>query len=295
MNRLKIGDWTVNVSMEKIFLPKEIERQCEIVIKNWVDHFPKEKTWVQNELGIPTLIARIDFCITDNGEVGIYEIEDEPAGIGISREINPQFLRIHQSLLRTWPDFEVIISPNWKGNDDKLWRSVIEHSLWRPPALVWIKAHPSEKMFHHLEEYSVTTLKLKGVKSYGVGMGLWFEVPSDEYELLPWNEGFVLKPLQGCRSQKIEIWNPNREKISGQSTRSQIKKTLGNQKRMYLQKLMIPGRIKNIPGYVLHRCYFGFDMVSRKWTGMGGVWVARENLRIHGASDSVIGPIELEL
>jgi len=295
VNRLKIGDWTINVSTEKIILPKEIEKQCEIIIKNWVNHFPKERTWIQNEFAVPTLIARIDFCIKNDGEVGVYEIEDEPAGIGISREINPQFLEIHQFLVKTWPYFEVIISPNWKGNDDKLWRNIIEHSAWKQPGLVWIKAHPSETVFHAMEKYSVTTLKLKGVKSYGIGMGLWIKVSQDEFESLPWNEGFVLKPLQGCRSQKIEIWNSNGKKIAGQSTKSQIKKTLETQGEMYLQKLIIPGRLNNISGYLLYRCYFGFDIVSRRWVGLGGVWVARENLRIHGASDSVIGPIELQL
>lgn len=295
MYQLKIGNWTVNCSPEKIVLSKEHENQCGTIINNWAEHFPREQTWVQNKFGIPTLMARIDFCIKDDGEIGLYEIEDEPAGIGISRAINSQFLQTHQSLLKVWPYFEVIISPSWKGNDDVLWRKIIELSSWKSPQLVWVKAHPIEREFHVLEEYSVTTLKLKGVKSYGVGMGLWDKVFSSDFESLSWNEGFVLKPLQGCRSQKIEIWNPNSGKLAGQSTKSQIKKTLEGQKEMYLQKLMIPGRRKNIPGYILYRCYWGYDTVSRKWLSLGGVWVARENLRIHGASDSLIGAIELEL
>ncbi len=276
--------------------PTELQEQGKKIIQEWVISFPKEKTFVQREFGIPSLIVRLDCVVDSNERLFIYEVEDEPGGIGISNVINQQFNGLLKRCERdeNWPTFAVIISPDWKNSDDFLWNKVIESEAWILPQKVWVKAHPHDVRFHHLEEYSVTTLKRKGDKSYGERMGLWKSIKIKDFEFLPWSEGFVLKPLVGYGAHNLEIWvGEGQKKLWGASTKSRIQKRLEEQKEMFVQKFVFPVN-QGLPEFSILRPFFAYSPTCNDWICLGGYWVSRQNIRVHGSTDALCGPLVLE-
>jgi hypothetical protein len=47
-----------------------------------------EPTYVQNQLGLPTTLARVDCSISPDGSLVFYETEDRPSGLGVTRAIH---------------------------------------------------------------------------------------------------------------------------------------------------------------------------------------------------------------
>lgn len=286
------GNWTVKYCDDELILPETIIKEGKDFLKKWAASFPKEETWTQNHFGIPSILGRFDHFIDKNGHMKICEFEEEPAGTGFATVINPQFKKKLEFLKKEWPSFKLILAPNWNGNDDALWMEEIKLEDWSPPQLVWVKSLPCDAKYHHLENFSVTSLKKKWDKSYGEKMGLWKIVSLKDIDSFPWDTGFVLKPLVGCRSKNIEIWDPKKQK--GYSTRSRIEKTLKSENSMYMQEFFPPNTEEKIDGNILYRTTYGFRPSTKKWECLGGIWIARKNLRIHGSEDSLWGPLVLK-
>lgn len=286
------GNWTAEYSNKELLLPEIIAKEGKKILKEWTGFFPKEDTWAKNNLEVPSLLVRFDHYIDEKGHMKICEIEEEPAGTGFATVINPQFKKKLESLKKEWPSFKLVIAPNWSGNDDALWMEEIKLEDWKPPQLVWVKSLPCDTQYHCLENFSVTSLKRKWDKSYGEKMGLWKIVSFADINSFPWDKGFVLKPLVGCRSKNIEIWDPKKQ--TGYSTRTRIGKTLKSENKMYLQEFITPNTNEQIDGNILFRTSYGFNPSAKKWECLGGVWIARKNLRIHGSEDSLWGPLLLK-
>ena len=61
---------------------------------------------------------------------------------------------------------------------------------------------------------------------------------------------------------------------------------------MYMQELIPPmdSGISSHP-FMIYRFFFGFDFSTGQWVSLGGTYFARNNLKIHGASDSLSGAL----
>lgn len=301
----RIGGWETQVTDYKIEIPEETVREALDLIEKWTKIFPNEPTWVQTELGVPSLIIRIDGVVQSS--LAVYEIEERPAGIGISSLINRQFRTRLKEIEKEWPPFEVLISPRReKIGDDYLWRPVrvvsfedLKKIKEETKALiqetkVLIRAEPFEEEFWHFASNSVSTIRTEGRKDYGEVLGLWRKV-SDPNEL-PWEEGFVLKPLQGSKCKDIEIWPPPElKKLPGTSTKSRIERRLRENGVMYLQSFFMPmetpPEFREKYRWMIFRVFFGFQPEKKEWTALGGLWNARSSIKIHGASDAIFGPL----
>jgi len=284
---LSVGMSQIRYSSERLEF-----RHCEAglrALSEWLTLFPHEPTWIQRNLGIPTLIARIDCTIVD-GELKIFEVEERPAGIGINYQANPQFRSKLETLRKTWPSFGVLVSPKREVNDDYLWNDTV---VWNDSlvshgngSLVFLRGEPDESWVREFQPCSVSSVLNKGDKSYGVKLGFWAKVTPDDFEDFPWARGFVLKPVQGSKVRGVHIWDPAKGK--GWSTRSQILRELQSRGEMYLQPLYSP--LRDINGWlVILRIFYGFDVGSKEWVCMGGAWVARNNWRVHVTPDSISG------
>lgn len=286
---VRIGSWEIHTFNEQRILSEEIQKQALDTVDQWVGVFPKEPTWIQKNFGIPSLIIRIDGVDKDK-KLGIYEIEERPAGIGHTILINPEFAKRFEKLKATWPDFDVAISPFRDPEDDKLWNSVV--SMQSAKKLVYVRAEPEEIQFRSLQDRSVSTIATEGDKSYGVPLGFWkfIEDPNN----LPSNESFVLKPLQSSKGRNMIFYDmekrPGHRRLKGvkRFLEDQIEKKGG----MFIQKLIPPmeSGIDTHP-FMIYRFFFGFNFSTREWVSLGGSWFARNNLKIHGASDSLSGPL----
>lgn len=277
--------------MSSIFLEQSME-----LISQWLKHFPKESTWIENNYGVPSIIIRLD-CIMRDGVVHVYEIEDRPAGVGISSHINSCFRSRLEEMVKKWPPFVSVISSSRSSNDDALWIPVISIEEARSRnSLLLIRAEPGDEAFIEFQSRSISTLVNEGSKLYGEGMGLWRAVTLDDFDELPWADGFCLKPKEGSRCRGVEIWIPGKQNGKrGASTRSQVMRGLSCFEQMYLQELINPLE-EEFEGRILrkiYRVYFGYNPQTKQYECLGGLWVARPNLKVHGATDSVAGPITI--
>ena len=286
---VQINQWQVNYSRKPVIFPALAVRQGLEFLKSWEQSFPREDTWARNQFNIPSLFVRFD-CIVRDGQLIVYEIEERPAGLGLTSRVNGEFAVELKAMAKLWPEFRVEISPLRSGTDDHLWLHLLPKSA-AGSDLVLVRAEPEETEFHHLEAASVSSLKSKGDKGYGVKMGFWSRVATAEE--LPWDSCFVLKPLQGSKLKDLEIWDP--EWRPGSSVRAKIIEAMSKNSGMFLQHLHPPmdTGIKQFP-WMIFRVFFGYDPGSREWRCLGGNWNARHNLRIHGALDAIFGPAVVE-
>lgn len=287
---MRVGQWPVNCCESPRVFPAEASKQALALLGKWQKVFAKEQTWVQSQVGIPSLIVRLD-CIVRDGQLVVYEVEERPAGVGISSVVNPEFGKRFVELASTWQPFSVVVSPLRRATDDSLWQSQLPWGN-HESGLVLVRAEPEEQQFHLHEPNSVSSLKRKGDKGYGEVLGLWRKVEFPDE--LDWEKSFVLKPLQGSKLKDLEIWDPKRR--PGSSRREVVEKTLASSPNgMFCQKLFPPmeSGMPRFP-WMIFRVFFGYDPLRREWKALGGNWNARHNLRIHGATDAIFGPAVIE-
>lgn len=286
---VRINAWNVNFSDEVRVFSDQAVQQSLALLSRWQSSFAQENTWSQRELGTPSLVVRLD-CVVHDGVLTVYEVEERPSGMGVSSLANPFFKDRLGQIVQTWPDFRVVISDQRSGTDDHIWMDALNRPICRNAELVLVRAEPEETEFHHLEEHSVSSLIAKGNKSYGETLGLWQRVQNAA--TLPWDRGFVLKPKQGSKMHDVEIWDPL--KRPGSAVRSRIEGAIKHHGSMFLQKLVDPMDTGNPEfSWMIYRVFFGFNTKTSAWECLGGNWNARSNLRIHGASDALFGPVVL--
>ncbi len=296
---MKVGDWNVHLGFDKIEVDTSIKETAVDFLKKWAGFFPQEDSWVKRELNIPSLIVRLDGCL-NNGRLGIYEVEERPAGIGISSEISKVFNENLNFIKEDWPKFKSVISHNRNAHDDSLWLETLtlEEALDSEDLLL-VRSEPEEIAYHRLQHRSVSTLLSKGDKSYGEKMGLWKKVKTEDFFQFPWEEGFCLKPCQSSKCRGVEIFHPtnkkrkSKDRVRGSSTKTRIQKTLTEYGEMYLQPLLEPEDCHFFPGNKMAlRIFFGYNIKKSEYQFLGGVWNSRPNLKIHGSSDTIMGIIE---
>ena len=184
-----------------------------------------------------------------------------------------------------------MVSKERKGHDDALWADVVSLEDARPDMLCLVRAEPEEQEFHPLEPSSISSLKGKGNKMYGVQMGLWKPISSQDS--LDWDRPFALKPVQGSKSRDVRLWDPDNHRAQGIATRTKITETLQRHGVMYQQDYIPPIEIGNNGKtlYMIHRVFYGYDLPEQKWKYIGGFYNVRPSLIIHGARDTIFGPV----
>jgi len=278
--------------------PSRIRKDCIQLLSSWVstwnEQFPNEQTWIRNVAGVPSLIVRIDCTIT-NGDLYVYEIEERPAGIGMTVCMNSDFADRLCLIRKTWPEFKVIVSEKRTWEDDSLWTHLTDiDTIHTNSDLVLVRAEPGEQEFHGLTRRSVSSVSTKGNKAYGLNLNLWKKIKNQDE--LSFEKPFALKTLQGSKTRGVFIYTP--EKLPGSETKTKMLRVYEqNKDGMYKQDYMPPMKSglgsfeeTNYP-YMIYRTYFGYNLASASWECLGGLWNARKSVKVHGASDSLFGPL----
>lgn len=276
--------WFATCSDEAQTFSPQFIAAGEDAIRRWAPLFPKEENWAENQFKVPSLIVRVD-CTVIDGQLGFYEVEERPAGMGLTGALNPQFAELFAAARRKWwPEVTAMISPRRRADDDYLWTRIVT----TPDSPVIIRSDPDESDYWQYQALSISSLRHKGDKSYGVELGWWREVRGAHE--LPWDQAFVLKPVQGSKARGMWFWNPATRR-NGYSTRSQVGRALAAAGRMYCQLWLQPMSGPNGYTAMIYRVYYIFNPEMRSWSCLGGHWVARNDLRLHGASDALLGPV----
>jgi hypothetical protein len=288
LKQIKVGQqWEVNVSSTAMQLPELIADAGKRAISKWQGVFPREDSWIQQQYNVPSFIIRVEGVPVEGNRFHFFEIEERPAGVGVTSKISQSFADNLGKMTDVWPEFKALVSEARMGaGDDYLWREVVTPDQVQDSDLLIIRAEPEESEYHRFIGRSVSSLVEKGNKVYGEKLG-WWKTVSDEADL-PWDSPFVIKQCQGSKARGLEIWDPIKKR-NGSSTRTKIVRTLTKAEKMYCQPLVDP--LDHEGGMMIYRIFYGFDPRSGEWVCLGGCYNVRPNLRIHGASDAFFGAL----
>lgn len=281
-----IGDWLIRVSQERRPLLPHHVASIQGLITAWNECFVAEDTWIFKNHGVASWLVRCD-CVPAGNSLFVYEIEERPGGVGACTLVSGLFRARLQEFLTHWQPVSVVKSQTANAPDDHLWLPLAIPGKAASP-LVLVRSHPSERQYHYLSSQSVSTVRAKGNKSYGVPLKLWSVVRAGAEAGLPWERGFVLKPIDPLSGDQVLMWDP--EMRVGGSRRDEVVRALARQGSMYLQELVIPPRLNGL--YWLYRVFFGYNVPSKRWDYLGGIWQGRPTLKLYGTNDSVFGPVE---
>lgn len=295
-----IGKWEIQVGSPRSIgrdLIQEMERflnrKWKQVILEEIDH----PWWSVNQLGIPSPIVRIDMApAIEPGAIKnfFYEVEVRPAGLGTMLSLVPERTEQWKKVLGQCQGF---ISQS-SIQDDKLAAEILGIPYYEqiPSQLegpYWVRSDLREgETVMRLENVSLVPIRQDGDKTYLVKLGLAerLQVP----EQLDWYSPFVVKPLVGSKMKGVKIYLPKSLKLGpGGSTKSQILRTI-SELPCIIQKFIPPkeDEIFGRKGWTIWRLFFGWEVKYEKYEFIGGLWNWRPNLRVHGASDAVMGPID---
>ncbi len=287
-----------------------------------------EPTHVHNEHGIPALVVRVDCTIDERGEIIAYEMEDSPSGQGItdalhknagSEGVKGRIIGHYENEAGQVP--HVIVSGmRSHGTDDKLIIGEENYSFGEIPEnlaedrLVIVKAIPgvaaSHQPFTHLQERALAPLKTEGDKSYTERIGDVKSIAGPDELLLREDDELcsqVLKARIGSMANGVCIYlDPEDRKVFGKKgtiTAAKLKHIageFGSRNDALVQEFNAPIRVNNPedrPNAILRV----FVLLSRgenkntiKAEAIGGCYVARPELIVHGASNSIAGAVMID-
>lgn len=273
----------------------------------------RENTWVRTAIGVPSLLIRIDFVVTPEEKIFLFEVEERPSGIALTAAINPQFRDLFADLREHWENvfgrpIAWVISESYQQEgetDDALLADFFRIPIYYgvPPSvngtLLYVRSLPSEKTYHSLAERAISTVAVEGDKQYGNTLGWWSTLPSE----LPWRNGFATKPRQGSRMRKGIYLFPPPEYLGkatshfhGRATRARIEQARDNGEIGYIQPWIWPEKHGFLPDeyWLVRRVYFGLYPDTRQWKCLGGFWNACPSLRVHGTRDAILGCVTIK-
>lgn len=312
-DKVRIGEWEFAVGPEKTLDPGVILRLQNVLNQHVTSYEPTIPYFFHTATGFPSPIVRIDMSTPHpNGSEEdlrnkIYEVEHRPSGFGILTTLNPETTEVlrgvfAQTEAASGKKAAIKLLPHAVGTEDTiLFAQKTGIQLFGPEEdpenfddyVFWARGYEEDgEMAIPYEERALAPVRDDGNKSYLVRMGIAqsFTSVAD----LDWSQSFCLKPQKGISCKGIEFWTPG-SKETGTSTRSRIERTLSSGEPYLVQPFIRPEQVE-INGKahnVLYRVHAVFDWNQGGYEIIDGTWVARPNLRIHGASDAVNGPLRV--
>jgi hypothetical protein len=284
------------------------------------DSAEKEPTRAQNEYGVPSLVVRVDASVVD-GNIVAYEMEDSPSGQGITDRIQCAMAGkgIRDTLIDHYGNLvgeipRVIISgARSHGTDDSIIvgdsRYVFDKDFSAKPQNgqpVIIKAIPGVRTSHdpyvQFQRDAVAPLLTEGDKSYLERSGS-LAVVTSENDLLYNEEGElmsqVLKSRLGSMAMGVSLFLTNNDKRvytgAGTVTASRLKKTIqmyNEDKGGALVQPFVPPVLFDNPEGRSRAILRVFALLGNdKPQVIGGCYVARPGMIVHGATDAVSGAV----
>ncbi|HOK35426.1 MAG TPA: hypothetical protein PLL80_02250 [Candidatus Pacearchaeota archaeon] len=302
MENVRVGTWEMNIGeIKKVnggiirALEKFLTREWKEAVLEGVD----QPWWSVQNLGIPSPIVRVDMApALRAGTVRnyIYEIEVRPGGLGILLYLMPERIRQWKKILSMCKGFVSIES---SIQDDKLVTDLLnipyyEEVPTETEGPYWIRSNQRDGKVASLEKISLVPIKLDGDKTYLVKLKMAEKLDKERFN---WFLPFVVKPLVGSKMKGVEIYLPSalkKELGAGSSTRSRILRTISNGEPYIIQRFILPKEEwkNNIKGWTIWRLFFGWE--DNKYQFAGGLWNWRPTLRVHGASDAIMGSIKID-
>lgn len=240
---------------------------------------------------IPSPIIRVDLAPGKSLlQENIYEVEVRPAGLGITLLLSTTEQKyLWQKALKDCRGF--ITFPSSPIFDDEVCARILGLPYFEDTKKqegYWVRAEnmsPAEAL--ELENISLVPIREDGNKQYLIDLGLAKAI-NHESEL-DFGSNFVIKPIRGKWSKDVEIYLAEKKDFRGFSTRTKICKVLKSEKKFMIQNFIPPERelLNGATGFIIWRCFYGW--IDSRYQYIGGLWMWRNVLKVHGASDAVCG------
>lgn len=273
-------------------VPAGIKDGLKAALLEYTVSFPREKTWVQENAGVPSLIIRFDFTIVKD-KLQIYRVDGSPRGIGVAAGFvgNAYFNNVFREVRSTWPsDLQIITSANRKKKyaEDCLWAAnkISTPEEWNGgPVLV--RSGTINESFFKFEPYSITIFNPHNIWRCGEERVLWWKVR--EPEGLPSDgEAFVAKVTPHSHWSGIKIFDPLQR--NGRCTLRSIKDMLYEYGEICCQPFHSPMETGDARyPFMGYRVYYGFDLTKRIWKYLSGFWSGFSDTRKYEQDDGVVG------
>lgn len=270
-----------------------------------------ENSAAKRVIGQASAIARLDCTITSQGKLAGYEVEERPSGLGIVHTITQRFIGESmvkgslQSHFRETFDGQlptVLISPNRDyGTDDHLILPTETLGFAEGKPLILVRAEPLEvngALLESLVPRSISTIADKGLKLGRIDEGL-ARLVCEPTDLPTADESFVIKPARGSKAKGILTYlTPSDIRLygkAGTSTHTKVRKKLmilSNDNKMLCEPFRPPIRVELSAAKGANLLLRLLATVSKETIVIiGGTYVARPNIIIHGARDAFSGAI----
>lgn len=275
----------------------EIARHVEDGLRNMEPELP---THVQKEFTRPTLLARIDCTDTDKYGIRPFEVEERPAGLDVTaRLLGETFTEnIHRHFIRTAGQVPIIARhPDAQSDDGEVLKVVDIDDIKNELCIV--RARPSqipESSKDKVQSVSLSTVLNEGKKEHTIDHVLVRRAKNVQF--IP-QESIVLKPAQGTHAKGVAVYlSPqDREKHGkkGTVTASKMERLLEENPDYIVEKFISPIVLKSregIRGNMILRVFtlvhpgFGVEVI-------GGAYVIRPELIVHGASNAIAGAVTI--
>lgn len=256
--------------------------------------------------GLPTLLARVDCTIAD-GEIRTYEVEERPAGMGVTSLASTQvgvggldtIVRSHmEDMAGRLPI--VLRHTDHRENDDEIIFSVHQLNMTaRPPdAPILVRSEPEDMMGHPyletLQSRSVSTVMEKGKRAYRLATGDAFMAicPSS----LSVDQSIVVKSLQGSKTRGVDIYlsTADRKTLGGRLDSvsfEAVRRAVSNGPKLLEEfKPGIEVNLGRKRGRMILRVFVLVGLNGDVEVTQGS-FVARPGHLIHGKNDALMGVV----
>lgn len=309
-------------------------RQVEIYAQKAAENYGPddqempEPTHAQTVHGVPSMVVRVD-CTLKNGDIFAYEMEDSPSGQGITDKIHRHIggagirstVRDHYVSKTGQIPLVIVLGARMHGTDDahivgdeNYVFDVNRNTPVPKSRLVIVKAIPGDLAstdgYLQLQKQAVAPLESEGDKTYLERIKSLAPVIKDSDLIYDPNtsdlSSQVVKARLGSMAMGVSIYlNPSDRKLydkKGTKSASRLKKdaeTFRLTKGGALTQAFVPPIQFENNQQRRHAIMRIFVLLSRphgtiQAEAIGGCYVARPELTVHGASNAVGGAVIIE-
>jgi len=313
------GNTQIGTSSQVITLSPEHQQQIEDVAYVCSTQFdPKEPTLVQTNYGVPSLFARVDCTVNADG-IEVYETEERPAGLGITDRLlvaagGPGIAElIKKHCVDYVNEVPVVLRhPDVKPNDDGDLFEIIEldgdtNISGRP---VLVREEPVDmEGYPNLDSIlssSVATILSKGSKRHTLLIPELKAVVASDETFPDSNTSMSIKPIQGSKARGVQVYVSPADRIrhgnNGTVTYAKAERTVkASQTGLEADSLLIENFKPPIPVEMLNGKIGNMILrvvvlihPDRGAQAIGGSYVARKELVVHGATNAINGAVVVE-
>jgi hypothetical protein len=302
---LDLGEHQLPISDTIVALDPVHTDQIKNIIAASLDNYPKEDTLVQDKIGRPTIIARVDCSIGADGILP-YECDDRPAGWGVQDILSRHHLDIgianllqDHSVATLGSELVVVRHPEAKPNDDHVVLDVLKPNQLNGHAVI-ARGEPGmftdEELYRELARRSASTIRTEGDKSYALAVpDLGARLIHREDELPEADQSFALKSLQGSKCSGVAVYLAGKDRAEhgkrGTITHSRMQRIAQEMAPLILEKFKPPIRTRDHGNMILR---VNALISASDVQVIGGAYVARPEMLVHGASNAIAGLITVE-